>query len=254
MAPMSLLRTTVATHRLSSADRRLPGLGTLRRVPTADMRAHTPQSLVLPAGCCTCAARASASRRSAPGHFALWPLGAMRIVRTAMSQVCGHWGGAPDTTVRPSGSTANRMSGATRWWAVQCRMSGVSNRSRYTACEPPSSTYLAMRRAAGVRSCRWPSHPSRGSIMAWGARHCTTSAASATTSSLSSTPWSAATRKWCLGLEYTRSRAPRNSAGGGEASPQPRSQGSAPGRCRPAPPDQTAALRTGRSRQTAIAT
>ena len=171
-----------------------------------------------------------------------------------MSHVCGHWGGAPDTTGRPSGSTANRVSGATRWWAVQCRMSGVSNRSRYTASEPPSSTYLAMRRAAGVWSCRWPSHPSLGSIMAWGARHCTTSAASATTSSLSSTPWSAATRNWCLGSEYTRSRAPRNSAGGGEASPPPRSQGSAPGRCRPAPPDQTAALRTGRSRQTATAT
>ena len=150
MGPMSLLRTTAATHRLSSADRRLPGLGTLRRVPTADMRAHTPQSLVLPAGRCTCAARASASRCSAPGHPALWPLGAMRIVRTAMSHVCGHWGGAPDTTGRPSGSTANRMSGATRWWAVQCRMPGVSNRSRYTASEPPSSTYLAMKRAAGV--------------------------------------------------------------------------------------------------------
>ena len=80
MGPMSLLRTTAATHRLSSADMRLPGLGTLRRVPTADMRAHRPQSLVLPAGCCTCAALASASRCSAPNHPALWPLGAMRIV------------------------------------------------------------------------------------------------------------------------------------------------------------------------------
>ena len=89
-------------------------------------------------------------------------------------------------------------------------MFGVSDRSRYTASEPLSSTYLATRRAAGVWSCPWPSYPSLGSITAWGARHCTTSAASATTSSLSSTPWSAATRKWCLGLEYKRSRAPRN--------------------------------------------
>ena len=71
MGPMSLLRTTAATHRLSSADRRLPGLGTRRRVPTVDMRAHTPQSLLLPAGCCTCVALAVASRCSAPGHPAL---------------------------------------------------------------------------------------------------------------------------------------------------------------------------------------
>ena len=38
MGPMSLLRTTAATHRLSSADRRLPGLGTRRRVPTTGLR------------------------------------------------------------------------------------------------------------------------------------------------------------------------------------------------------------------------
>ena len=253
MGPMSLLRTTAATHRLS-ADKTLPGLGTRRRVPTVDMRAHTPQSLLLPAGCCACAARAVASRCSARGHPSLWPLGAMRIVRAAMSQVCGHRGGAPDTAGWPSGSTVNCVAGARRWCAVQCRMLGVSDLSRYTASKPPSSTYLAMRRAAGVWSCRWPSHPSLGSNMAWGARHCTTSAASATTSSLSSTPWSAATRKWCLGVEYRFSRAPRNSASRGEASPQSRSQGSAPGRCRPAPPGQTAALRTGRSRQTALAT
>ena len=170
-----------------------------------------------------------------------------------MSHVCGHWGWVPDTTGRFSGSTVNCMSGARRWWAVQCRMLGVSDRSRYTASEPPNLTYLAMRRAAGVTSCRWPSHPSLWSITAWGLWHCTTSGASATTSSLSSTPWSAATRKWCLGLEYKRSGAPRISTGTGEASPQSRSQGSAPGRCRPAPPDQTAALRIGRSRQMARA-
>ena len=111
---MSLLRTTAATHRLSSADRRLHGLGILRRVPTADMRAHTPQSLVLPALCCTCAARPSASRCSAPGHPAFWPLGAMRIVRTAMSHVCGHWGWAPDTAGWPSGSTVNCVAGVRR--------------------------------------------------------------------------------------------------------------------------------------------
>ena len=56
MGPMSLLRTTATTHRLSSVDRRLPGLGTLRRLPRADMRAHTPQSLLLSTGGCTCAA------------------------------------------------------------------------------------------------------------------------------------------------------------------------------------------------------
>ena len=56
MGPMSLLRTTAAPHRLSNVDRRLSGLGTRRRVPMADMRAHTPQSLLLSGGCCTCAA------------------------------------------------------------------------------------------------------------------------------------------------------------------------------------------------------
>ena len=85
-----------------------------------------------------------------------------------------------------------------------------------------------------------------------------TSAASATTSLLSSTVGSAATRKWCLGpsllpAAYKPSRAPRTSAGGRGAPPQSCSQGSAPGRCRPAPPDQTAALRIGRSRQMARA-
>ena len=163
------------------------------------MRAHTQQSLLLPAGCCTCAAWAVASRCSAPSHSALWLLGAMRIVGIAMSRARGHWGGAPDTTGWSSGSSVNRMSGARRWWAVQCRMLGVSDRSRYTVAEPPSSTYLAMRRAAGVWSCSWPSHPSFGSITARGARHCATSVASATTSSLRSTVGSAVTRKWCLG-------------------------------------------------------
>ena len=73
------------------------------------MRAHAPQSLLLPAGCCTCAAWAVASRCSARGHSALRLLGAMRIVRSAMSHVCGHWGGARDTTGWTNGSTVNRM-------------------------------------------------------------------------------------------------------------------------------------------------
>ena len=76
-----------------------------------DIRAHTPQSLLLPTGCCTCAARAVASRCSAPGHPAPCPLAAMRIVQTAMSQVCGLWGGAPDTAGWPSGSTVNCLAG-----------------------------------------------------------------------------------------------------------------------------------------------
>ena len=50
-----------------------------------DMRAHTPQSLLLSPGCFTCATRPVASRFCAPGHTALWPLGAMRTVLTAMS-------------------------------------------------------------------------------------------------------------------------------------------------------------------------
>ena len=108
-------------------------------------------------------------------------------------------------------------------------MLGVSDWSRYTASEPPSSTYLAMRRAAGVSSCCWPSDPSLGSIMAWGARHCTTSAARVTTSSLSSTPWSAATKKWRLGLEYRCSRAPRNSAGRERRFCSPAARGVRPG-------------------------
>ena len=115
-----------------------------------DMRAHTPQSLLLPSGCFTCAARAVARRFSAPGHTVLWPLGAMRTVLTAVSEVCSHWGGLSATLGWPNGSTVNRMSGAKRWWAVQCRMLGVSDRSRYTTSEPPTWTYRAMRRAAGV--------------------------------------------------------------------------------------------------------
>ena len=55
-----------------------------------DMRAHRPRSLVLPSGCFTCAARAVASRFSSPGHTVLCPLGAMRTVLAAMSEVCSH--------------------------------------------------------------------------------------------------------------------------------------------------------------------
>ena len=161
----------------------------------ADMRAHTPQSLELPSGCFTCAARAVASGFSAPGHTVLCPLGAMRTILTAMLQVCGPWGELQATVGWPSGSTINSMLGAKRWWAVHCRIRGVSNQLRYTTSEPPSSTYRAMSRAAGVWKCCWSSQPSLGSIMAWGARHCATSATSATVSSPSSVVGSAATRK-----------------------------------------------------------
>ena len=93
MGPMSLLRTTAATHRLSSADRRLPGLDTLRGFPTADMRAHTPRSLVLLAGCRTSAARASASRFGLRFDFA----GTRRL-----SALGGHLVGPGD--ILPTGS------------------------------------------------------------------------------------------------------------------------------------------------------
>ena len=42
IGPMSVLRTIAATHLLSTADRRLLGLGTRKRVPTADRSIHTP--------------------------------------------------------------------------------------------------------------------------------------------------------------------------------------------------------------------
>ena len=51
MGPMSLLRANAATRRLSNEDRRLSGLGTRRMVPMADMRQHTPESLLLSANC-----------------------------------------------------------------------------------------------------------------------------------------------------------------------------------------------------------
>ena len=95
--PMSLLMTIAATHRLSTVDKRLPGLGTRRRVPTVDSSAHTPQSLLLPVGRRTCAALATVSRSSAPGHTDRWPPGAMRSVLTAVSHVRGHWGELPSS-------------------------------------------------------------------------------------------------------------------------------------------------------------
>ena len=76
----------------------------------ADNNVHTPQSLALPVGCLACAARAVASRFSAPGHTALPSLGAMRIVLTAMFQACGHWGGRPANV------------GWLRGCAVRCRL------------------------------------------------------------------------------------------------------------------------------------
>ena len=83
-----------------------------------DIRAHTQQSLLSPSGCFTRAARAAASRFSAPGHTILWPLGAMRTVWTAMSQLCGHSGGLPATVGWSSGSTVSCVLGAKSWWAV----------------------------------------------------------------------------------------------------------------------------------------
>ena len=153
--PMSLLRATAATHGLSSVDRRLPGRCTRRRVPMAGNSVHAMQSLVLPVGCLTCAARAVASNFSAPGHTALRSLCAMRIVLTAMFQVCGHWGGRPSNVGWFRGSAVSFTLGAKRWWAVQCRKSCslTSERSRYTTSEPPSSTYCATRGAAGVWVC-----------------------------------------------------------------------------------------------------
>ena len=73
IGPMSLLRTITATHFLSTADKGLPGLGTRRRVPAVESSAHTPLSVLLPAGCRTCASLLAASRSSAPGHVGLGP-------------------------------------------------------------------------------------------------------------------------------------------------------------------------------------
>ena len=50
-----------------------------------DMSMRTPQSVKLSSGCFTYAARAVASRFSAPGHTSLCPLDAMRMVLIAMS-------------------------------------------------------------------------------------------------------------------------------------------------------------------------
>ena len=227
---MSLLRTITATHGLSIVDRRLPGLGTRRRVPTVDSNAHTPQSVLMPARCCTCAALLTVSMSSACGHTDLCPLGAMRSVLTAVSHVCGHWGELPSNVCRSRGSTVSRMFGARRWWVVQCRKSSSTERSRYTNSEPPSSTYYATRGPAGVCVYCEPSHPSLRRIMAWGARHCAVSATSATVQPHSSAVGPVATRKWCCGrysspARYSPSKALHTSAGGGggvRAIPEPR--------------------------------
>ena len=82
--------------------------------------------------------------------------------------------------------------------------------------------------------CCWPSHPSLGRIMAWGARHGAASATSASVRSHSSAWWSVATRSWCLGpcspvtARYSLSRALRTSSGG-SGGVRSRSHGSAPG-------------------------
>ena len=88
--------------------------------------------------------------------------------------------------------------------------------------------------------------------MAWGARHCAASVTSATVRSHSSALWSVATRKWCHSsyspqARYNPSKALRISAGGGEASVQSRSHGSAPRCYLPAPPCQMVAGRARRS-------
>ena len=68
IGPVALLRTIAATHRLSTVDRRLPRLGTRRRVLTVDNTVDTPQSLLLSAGCRTfCRAEAETWL---PGHQA----------------------------------------------------------------------------------------------------------------------------------------------------------------------------------------
>ena len=84
-------RTIAAAHLLSVADGRLLGLGTRRRVPTVDIGARTPQSVLLPPSCRTCAALLDAIRSSAPGQVSLRPPpGTMRSAVTDAFHVCGH--------------------------------------------------------------------------------------------------------------------------------------------------------------------
>ena len=141
IVPIFLLRTITATHRLSTVDRRLLGLGTRSRVPTVESGAHTPQSLLLPASYRTCAALLAVSRSSATGHADLCPPGAMRNALTTVSHVRGHWGEPPSSLGRSSRSTGSRTFRASRWWAVQCPTSCSNEWSSYTNSEPPRSTY-----------------------------------------------------------------------------------------------------------------
>ena len=102
-----------------------------------DKSAHTPQSLMSPVGCHTCAALATVSMSSATGKPTSVP-GAMRSVLNAVSHVRGHWGELPSSVGKSKGSTVSRTFGAKRWWAVQCRTTCSGERSRYPSCKPPS--------------------------------------------------------------------------------------------------------------------
>ena len=106
-----------------------------------DINVHTPQSVQLPSGCCTCAALLTVNRSSAPGHVSLRPPGAMHSLLTAVFHLCGHSGEWPSSVSKSTGSTISHMSGASRWWAVQCGPTRSTVRSRYTSSEPPSSMY-----------------------------------------------------------------------------------------------------------------
>ena len=64
-----------------------------------------------------------------------------------------------------------------------------------TKVPPPRRTAQRVGRPESGTTAGPPPHPSLGSIMAWGARHCATSATSASVSSPSSAVGSAATRK-----------------------------------------------------------